>query len=152
MRKAAPRRRDNERAHSRVGRGGSWCITLILSRPGVKVSSYRLLVGIGVAALSVVIMHGHLRLKQRNKLLSTLFTEVVQAQTGALSGMHRHSTLKVGQRKRALAVASISGAKQRKQRGILADGQYLAVTKSPALGRKTKGKNSDLGYKGIGHD
>jgi len=107
---AASGGRDNQRAHRRVGHGGSWSITLILSRPGVKVSIRGLLIRVRITALSVVIMGRHLGLKQCNGLATTFFAEVVKAETGTLARMHRKTALEVRQSKRALSVATVSGA------------------------------------------
>src|SRR5258706_13510152 len=51
-----------------------------------------------------------------------------------------------------LSVTAIGCAEKRKERGILTQGQQLAIAKRPALGWKVEGENSNFCYKWISHD
>jgi hypothetical protein len=66
--------------------------------------------------------------------------------------MHWRSTLQIGQRKIAFAVAAVSRAEQGKKRGVLRDRQQLTVAPSPAFRREIKGKDADFRHKRVCHN
>jgi hypothetical protein len=55
--------------------------------------------------------------------------------------------LHVGQGKGAFAVAPIGGAQKGEKGGVLANGEELAIAKSPTFGSKVERENPDLSYK-----
>src|SRR5258708_36083506 len=90
---------------------------------GAKTSARHRGVGVG----------GEFRLEQCDGLRAALLSQKPLGQPGSVTRMHWCASLKIGERKSALAVATISGAKQREERRVLANRQYLSVTKGPAL-------------------
>jgi hypothetical protein len=72
------------------------------------------------------------------------FAQVVQRQTGTLTGMHWPIALHIRQRKRRFTVAAVGGAKEGEERGVLRDRQDLPIAKRPALGREVEGKDADF--------
>jgi hypothetical protein len=97
-------------------------------------------------------MSWHFRLQQRHELRAARFAQIMEREAGTLTRMHRRITLHVRQSESALAVAAVSGAEQREERGVLGDGQYLPITPSPASGCEIKGKDANFSYKWICHN
>ena len=60
------------------------------------------------------------------------------AQRMPTAGVDRRAPLKVRQAKGHPPIPTIGGAKQRKQRLVLVNGQQLPIAQCPALGRETK--------------
>ena len=91
------------------------------------------------------------RLQQRDCLGTARFAQIVKGEPWSLAGVHRRISLQVRESKVRFAVAAVSGAEQRKQRGVLGDGQDLPIAKGPAFRREIERKYSDFSYKWIGH-
>ena len=87
---------------------------------------------------------GHLVALQGDILRSADLSYHVDRGSGALPLMHRRSALEIREGESTLSVAAISGAQQRKQRGILRDGHYLAVAERPASRREIKAYHPDF--------
>jgi hypothetical protein len=63
--------------------------------------------------------------------------------------VHGSITLKVWQGEITLAIPAIRGAQQGKQGGILAEGHYLAVTKSPTSRCKIEREDTNFSNKWV---
>src|SRR5580658_58641 len=94
-------------------------------------------------------MRGHFTQQQRVCHFSAVFAhgERRQARTGAHADWHQ--TLQVRQPEVARSIAAEIGPEDRKQRGILADGQNLTVAWLPAHGGEEKAKASYFTKKGV---
>src|SRR5262249_17029505 len=73
------------------------------------------------------------------------------AQRVTAADVDRHPRLQIGQGEVHAPVAAERGAEQREQRLVLIDGQQLPVAQSPALGGKTKRKDSDFRQEWVRH-
>src|SRR5215813_6834639 len=73
---------------------------------------------------------------QRLALSAANLAESIIRQTGPLPRAIRDTAAQVRQGESGLAVAAVRGAKERKERRILRDGQYLSVAKRPATRRE----------------
>src|ERR1700722_20735330 len=89
--------------------------------------------------------------RQGDGRLAAAFAEQIVAASGRLSGADRDA-LQPRQREGGDAVAAVSGAEDRKQRGVLADRHELALAERPAARRKGKSENRDLPDIWLRHD
>src|SRR2546425_12662513 len=92
-----------------------------------------------------------LALEQRHKFRPARLSQIVKTQARSLARMHRRRPLQIGKSEIRLSISAISRAEQRKERGVLAYGQELAVTQGPTGGSKVPRKDSDFGYKWVRH-
>src|SRR3954468_20174182 len=98
-----------------------------------------------------MIVRWNLALEQGHSLCAARLAKVVQAQSWALSRVHRSTPLQVRQGEIALAISAIGGAEQREERGVLREWQELAVAPGPALRREVEGEDADFSDKRICH-
>src|SRR5580700_3069907 len=89
--------------------------------------------------------------RQGDGRLAAAFAERKVAASGRLSGADRDA-LQLRQRECGNAVAAVSGAEDRKQRGVLADRHELALAERPAARRKGKSEDRDLPDIWLRHD
>ena len=94
-------------------------------------------------------MPGQLRLGETDLLSAEDFAKKIGGQSSALALTDRHATTQVRQRKGGGAIATVGGPQQREERGVLRDGQELAVAKRPSFGREIEGENADFSNKWV---
>src|SRR5678815_1331947 len=98
-----------------------------------------------------MIVSGHFARQQSDTFNATQLAEIVERQPGPLPWMHWSASLQIRKRESTLPITPISRTQQRKESGILAQRQQLAIAECPTCGRKVEWENSDFSDKRISH-
>ncbi len=105
----------------------------------------RLILGSGRrSGLQSMRVSRYLGLRERDRLRAARLAFIVQAQSVALPLLDRNTTLQVGQREVAPAIAAVDRPEEREQSGVLTKGQQLAIAEGPALGREVAREDSNF--------
>ena len=118
--------------HGRVHLGRDTLIAVLASGPiGPDISGWRICRAAAGGRLGRMTVQWNLVNRQGNGFDPSGLTN-----EKSVALMHGHPTAQVRQGERALSIPSVSGANETKERGILCDGQQLALAERPTLRRK----------------
>src|SRR5438094_4867607 len=89
-------------------------------------------------------MARELRLEQRDGARSTVLAEGIERKARALTRAEGHAAPQIRQGEGAPPVASVVGAQQREQRGVLTDRKQLPAALGPPPGREDPREDADF--------
>src|SRR5258708_33197902 len=92
----------------------------------------------GAYGIQPVGVLGHLCCCERDALCAANLANLVWREAGACALVHGNTGLQVREGEGTPAVPAVERTEQREERGVLRDGQQLAVTKRPALRREVE--------------
>src|SRR5262245_2763043 len=93
--------------------------------PGM--TEWAILISVAIISKDTMGMAWYLGLEQRHSLLAAGLTKIIERQPAPLALLERRAALEIGQREGRLTVTAVVGAEKRKERGVLGNGQQLAV-------------------------